>query len=72
MEHCLASLFHRTLFDYNEGLDGAHRQNYPIVQKLKFCDFVRANESAHCEINKQFVHGFAERPVRISVTFLLL
>ena len=67
----LASLFHRTLFDCNEGSDGAHRQNYPIVQKLKFCDFVRANESAQCEIKKHFVHAFAERPVRISVTFLL-
>ena len=67
----LAILFHRTLFDCNGGSDGAHRQNYPIVQKLKFCNFVRANESAQCEIKKHFVHAFAERPVRISVTFLL-
>ena len=34
-------------------------------------EFVRANESAQCEINKHFVHAFAERPIRISVTFFL-
>ena len=88
----LARLFHRTLFDCNEGSDGAHRKNYPIVhsdllllpdnciKSSNFAillleqkpEFVKANESAQCEINKHFVHGFAERPVRIFVTFLLL
>ena len=85
------SLFHRTLFDCNEGSDGAHRQNYPIVHSdlvllpdncikssnfaILFLEqkpeFVRANESAQCEINKHFVHAFAKRPIRISVTFFL-